>query len=980
MSLDAGALIFKIQTVGAQLFQQEQAAAEKAIEKTGKAAQDAAGKTEKLGKAADETGKKSKKLSDDIGELEKQVKAEAIATETAAQKLARLKREQAEAAAAAKELAVAMTIAGAAVAAMVTLSVVKHTEFDQAMSQTRAATMATAAEQKELGEAALEAGADTAYSASEAAAAEEELAKAGQSVADIVGGSLNGALALAAAGQLQVARSAEIMATTLTQFKLPASDAARVSDVLAAGAGKAQGSVDDLALALSYVGPLANQAGWSIEETASTISYFASQGILGEKAGTSLRGVLAALQAPSSIAAKTMNEYGLSIYDANGKMLSASQIAGNLQKAFGHLTQEERNAAMGRIFGNESLLAATLLYDGGTAKVREWTDAVDDSGYAARQASMRQDNLAGDIEKLGGAMDTALIRTGSGANDVLRAMTQALTVMVDLYGEAPAPIQATALVLGVAAGAMLLFGGGAVGARVKFIELKAALDATNVSMGKTALIGGAAGLALTGVITVVGLLMAKHAEAEQKAQSYADTLEDGTRRITKATREMIAENLTADKSFLWVSTGSLADNAETLGLSISTVTDAIAGNADALEQVNAAIDKGLAEGSTKALADANLEAYDAAVYLKQGLEDEVGALDKAAEKARQKADATDEGTSSTESATEAYLAEADAVGSLESELSKLIDTVNKANGQNQDAITANIDYQNTLRDVEEQIASIRDGVEGFGYGLDTTTAAGAANKQMLVDLAKDAWDAAQAQLELDGNTQNFVSSLEVSRQRLYDAAIQMGATEEEAIALRDSILGIPDTKTINMIAETAAAQRRIDDFITTNTGRTVSIYANTIGFSDATGYRQPGLPNARGNIVEFMAQGGVRGGRGLTPMSPVAQMVPPNTWRVVGDRGDVPELYAPLDGSARSWGLLMEGFARMPGSPPQLMAQGAVTGGAPVGDGRVVALLERIASGPDGASAVVQLLERIAIGIDRGATDRKADAWSAAQL
>ncbi|MBR7560277.1 phage tail tape measure protein, partial [Mycobacterium tuberculosis] len=80
------------------------------------------------------------------------------------------------------------------------------------------------------GEAALDAGADTAYSASEAAAAQEELAKAGQSVSQIIGGSLNGALALAAAGQLQVARSAEIMATTLTQFRIPAEQAAHVSD------------------------------------------------------------------------------------------------------------------------------------------------------------------------------------------------------------------------------------------------------------------------------------------------------------------------------------------------------------------------------------------------------------------------------------------------------------------------------------------------------------------------------------------------------------------------------------------------------------------------------------------------------------------------------------------------------------------------------------------------------------------------------
>src|SRR5690606_37369457 len=131
-----------------------------------------------------------------------------------------------------------------------------------------------------------------------------------------------------------------------------------VADVLAAGAGKAQGSVDDLALALTYVGPLAKSAGWSIDETAGSLAYFATQGIIGEKAGTSLRGVLAALQAPSRVASKVMDQYGLSIYDASGNMLSASQIAGQMQKAFGGLTQEERNAALGRIFGNESLVAA----------------------------------------------------------------------------------------------------------------------------------------------------------------------------------------------------------------------------------------------------------------------------------------------------------------------------------------------------------------------------------------------------------------------------------------------------------------------------------------------------------------------------------------------------------------------------------------------------------------------------------------------
>lgn len=68
-------------------------------------------------------------------------------------------------------------------------------------------------------------------------------------------------------------------------------------------------------------------------------------------------------------------------------------------------------------------------------------------------------------------------------------------------------------------------------------------------------------------------------------------------------------------------------------------------------------------------------------------------------------------------------------------------------------------------------------------------------------------------------------------------------------------------------------------------------------------------PQAQGGIVEFMANGGIPG---LTPMRPLAQMVPANTWRVVGDRSDVPEAYIPLDGSPRSVALLVETIRRMP--------------------------------------------------------------------
>lgn len=967
---DAGALLFKIQTVGKQIFVQDQGDVSQAVEKTGKAAQTSAGQVDKLGTATDETGKKAKGAKaplDDQAKSTKKVGDENAAADPKIKKTTQSTEQQIESA---KKLSAAMLIAGTAIAAMVSLAVVKNTEFDSAMSNVRAATMATAAEQRELGEAALEAGADTAYSASEAAAAEEELAKAGLSVAQVVGGSLNGALALAAAGQLEVARSAEIMATTLTQFRLPAEQAAHVSDVLAAGAGKAQGSVDDLALALSYVGPIAGSVGFSLNETAGTIAYFATQGIIGEKAGTSLRGVLASLQAPSAAANAEMEKYGISMFDSGGNMLSMAGIAEQLKTRLGDLTEQERLAALGRIFGNESLSAATLLYEGGAAEVDKWTNAVDDSGYAAEQAAIRQDNLAGDIEKLGGAFDTALIRTGTSANDVLRTMVQGLTELVDMYGEAPEPIQATALILGVATVAVLLFAGGAVGARAKFLELKGALDATNTSMGKTAIAGAVAGLALTGVLAIVAGLMAAQADARARAESYADALRQTGTSADEAARDIVAANLSTRESFLWLESDSAYDAAEKLGLGIDLVTKAAEGNADAQSKLREEMEFGEVGSKefNEKLDELGLSMTDyqrLSTTVTQAVERETTARDEGRKLIDQQKEATEESAETSKTAAEAYLEEAGAVEDLNSQLMQLIEQLDAANGTNQDAITASIDYQNTLRDVDEQIANIKNGVEGYARGLDEATQAGADNKAMLVTQAQDAWDYAEAQLAAGGSTADFATRLEEARQRLYDNAIQMGATEEEAAHLRDTILAMPDQKAIDIIASTAFAQSQIDSYISKNTGREIILKIGTSRVAQGDG-GGGGITQADGGIVSYHANGSVSENH-------VAQIARGGEYRVWAEDETGGEGYIPLAESkrARSEVIMSEIASRFGGTyipaGSRAMADGAVVATAPAAQGPVRVILE----------AKGELFDLIDLRIENNETEKNREqrAW-----
>lgn len=298
---------------------------------------------------------------------------------------------------------------GAVAAAGVALAVAKFAEFDAQMSAVQAATNETGENMGRLREAAIEAGADTAYSATEAAAAIEELGKAGLTTEQILSGGLTGALSLAAAGGIEVADAAQQMAIALKQFGLGGDDATHVADLLAAGAGKAVGDVGDLSAALGQAGLVANQTGLSIEETTGVLAAFADQGLLGSDAGTSLKTMLQAL-VPSSVQAREeMARLGISAYDARGNFVGIAEFAGIYQNALKDLSPEQQAATAKIIFGSDAVRAANVLYGAGAEGIQKYIDQTNDAGYANEQARQKTDNLIGDLERLGGAFDTALI-------------------------------------------------------------------------------------------------------------------------------------------------------------------------------------------------------------------------------------------------------------------------------------------------------------------------------------------------------------------------------------------------------------------------------------------------------------------------------------------------------------------------------------------------------------------------------------------
>lgn len=371
-----------------------------------------------------------------------------------------------------KLITTGIAAAGVAATALGAAAVKMAADFDASMSTVQANTGASADEMNQLRQAAIDAGADTIYSATESADAINELGKAGLSTSDILSGGLSGALNLAASDGMAVGDAAELMATTLKQFNLTGAESTQVADALAAGAGKAVGSAHDLGLALNQAGLVSNSMGISMQETTGTLAAFANAGMIGSDAGTSLKTMLQRLASPTDKAQSLMDELGINVYDANGEFIGLAGVAGQLQQGLSGMSQEQRNAALNTIFGADAVRAANVLYKEGESGIADWTDAVSESGFAAKQAAAKNNNLKGDLENLSGSFESLMISLGEGGQGPLRSVVQMLDTLADAFSQLPAPVQQSIVLL-------TALGGG-------FTALHSAMAPLNASSSQTA--------------------------------------------------------------------------------------------------------------------------------------------------------------------------------------------------------------------------------------------------------------------------------------------------------------------------------------------------------------------------------------------------------------------------------------------------------------------------------------------------------------
>ena len=323
---------------------------------------------------------------------------------------------------------VTLPLVGVGAAAVKTAS-----DFEAGMSEVKAISGATGSEFDALRDKAIEMGAKTKFSASDSADAFKYMAMAGWDASQMMDG-IAGVMDLAAASGEDLATTSDIVTDALTAFGLKAEDSAHFADVLAMASSKSNTNVGLMGETFKYVAPVAGALGYSVEDCAVAIGLMANSGIKGSQAGTALRSMLTRLAKPTDQVAAAMEQYNISLTDAQGNMKPMSTLMLELRDRFSGLSEAQKASLAATLAGQEGMSGLLSIVNASDEDFQKLTDEINNANGAAQDmASTMMDNTAGAVEQLKGALESAGILIGEKLTPYIRDLAEWITGLVEKF-------------------------------------------------------------------------------------------------------------------------------------------------------------------------------------------------------------------------------------------------------------------------------------------------------------------------------------------------------------------------------------------------------------------------------------------------------------------------------------------------------------------------------------------------------------------
>lgn len=351
-----------------------------------------------------------------------------------------------------------------------------------------------------LRDTAREMGATTKFSASEAADAMGYMALAGWDDAQVIAG-IPGVLNLAAAANMDLAKASDIVTDTMTPFGMAAERAGEAADVFAYAQANSNTTVEALGEAMKYAAPTADAFGMTLQDTAAAMGVLANAGIKGSQGGTTLNAMLRDMKNNAKNGAIAIGKTKVALTNADGSYRSYAAIIRDIDKATSSMTASQRDAALGAIFGDESLKGILATLKQGPDALDAMTEGMYACGGAAEDmAATMGDNLKGDLAILeSGAQDMA-IALSDWLMPAARGVVQGITDMIGKFNALDDGTKNTIFRIGAmaaAAGPLLLNGG-------KVLTLLSGVNPLVVGLGAAAVLAYMHSDALQGMVAKLG--------------------------------------------------------------------------------------------------------------------------------------------------------------------------------------------------------------------------------------------------------------------------------------------------------------------------------------------------------------------------------------------------------------------------------------------------------------------------------------------
>ncbi len=479
-------------------------------------------------------------------------------------------------------------------------------DFQESMSNVEALSQANTQEMAALSAQAKELGATTKFTAQEAGDAMGYMAMAGWDASDMLQG-MDGVLQLAAASGEDLAMVSDIVTDSLSAFGLTAKDTAHFSDVLAAAATNSNTNVATMGETFKMSASVAGALGYSIEDVAVAMGLMANSGVKGSIAGTALRNTFNGLLEGVTLTGAAFGEYEYCAVKADGTMKDFGATIDELRGYFEQMTEAERVANAQAIAGQRGYNGLLAILNATDADYASLTNSINNcTGAAQRMASVKLDNLNGQLTLMDSAWEALKVTIGEQFNPELRGLAEIATDILggvnEFIQDHPALVKGLMAAAGAVGAGVIALTGVATVTKV-LIPLMGALAATpgvNIIVGVTAAIAGVVGV-VTALATAADAGVPSVKELTEAARDMQEAMDEAsvsyqeTATQTMATAEVASIYIDKLEEIEAATSGNVAENQEYHNI-LALLTRTVPELADYIDLESNAI-----EGGTEAL-------------------------------------------------------------------------------------------------------------------------------------------------------------------------------------------------------------------------------------------------------------------------------------------------------------------------------------------------------------------------------------------